>query len=136
MFQKLWKSCHQGDESSSGHVYANCHSSSRLQNKRQVAQKFTRFLESRYFYYLINRFEKIKKSCSFNHLEFSVTRPLPTYETATTRHFYHGRTETVRSCTEEATNFAKALDEKEKYETMVSIKKWLTITYECNKRIN
>ena len=48
-----------------------------------------------------------------------ITRALPTYETATTRHFYHGRTETVRSCTEEAINFAKALDEKEKYEKTV-----------------
>ena len=49
----------------------------------------------------------------------SMIRALPTYETATTRHFYHGRTETVRSCTEEAINFAKALDEKEKYEKTV-----------------
>ncbi|XP_069696475.1 peroxisomal carnitine O-octanoyltransferase [Periplaneta americana] len=29
-------------------------------------------------------------------------RPAPTYETGTTRSFYHGRTETVRSCTPEA----------------------------------
>ena len=49
----------------------------------------------------------------------SMNRALPTYETATTRHFYHGRTETVRSCTEEAINFAKALDEKESYEKTV-----------------
>ena len=49
----------------------------------------------------------------------SMIRALPTYETATTRHFYHGRTETVRSCTEEAINFTKALDEREKYEKTV-----------------
>ena len=49
-----------------------------------------------------------------------MTRALPTYETATTRHFYHGRTETVRSCTEEAMDFAKALDEKEKHSHMVN----------------
>lgn len=36
-------------------------------------------------------------------------RGLATYETATTRQFYHGRTETVRSCTNEALAFAKAL---------------------------
>ena len=38
-------------------------------------------------------------------------RGLATYETATTRQFYHGRTETVRSCTPEAMEFAKALSE-------------------------
>ena len=37
-------------------------------------------------------------------------RGLPTYETATTRQFYHGRTETVRSCTKEAMEFAKAFN--------------------------
>ena len=42
---------------------------------------------------------------------FQIYRGLPTYETATTRHFYHGRTETVRSCTDEAISFAKALSE-------------------------
>ena len=38
-------------------------------------------------------------------------RPFPTYETATTRYFYHGRTETVRSCTREALELAKAAEE-------------------------
>jgi carnitine O-octanoyltransferase len=38
-------------------------------------------------------------------------RPFPTYETATTRYFYHGRTETVRSCTQEALNLAKIVVE-------------------------
>ncbi|ESP00180.1 hypothetical protein LOTGIDRAFT_226052 [Lottia gigantea] len=36
-------------------------------------------------------------------------RPAPTYETATTRRFYHGRTETMRSCTTEAINWCKAM---------------------------
>ena len=36
-------------------------------------------------------------------------RALPTYETATTRQFYHGRTETVRSCTMETLELAKTL---------------------------
>ena len=44
---------------------------------------------------------------------------MPTYETATTRHFYHGRTETVRSCTDEAIALAKALVEKEKHDNKV-----------------
>ena len=39
----------------------------------------------------------------------TIYRGLATYETATTRQFYHGRTETVRSCTEEAMRFAEAL---------------------------
>ncbi|XP_063598842.1 peroxisomal carnitine O-octanoyltransferase-like [Penaeus indicus] len=36
-------------------------------------------------------------------------KPAPTYETATTRQFYNGRTETMRSCTEEAVEFAHAM---------------------------
>ncbi|CAD5112243.1 DgyrCDS1474 [Dimorphilus gyrociliatus] len=35
-------------------------------------------------------------------------KPAPTYETATTRKFYHGRTETIRSCTAEALEFSKS----------------------------
>ena len=36
-------------------------------------------------------------------------RPAPTYETATTRKYYHGRTETVRSCTSESLAWSKAI---------------------------
>ncbi|GAB6033304.1 hypothetical protein CHUAL_013075 [Chamberlinius hualienensis] len=36
-------------------------------------------------------------------------KPAPTYETATTRPFYNGRTETLRSCTTEAINWAKSM---------------------------
>ncbi|XP_070566797.1 peroxisomal carnitine O-octanoyltransferase-like isoform X2 [Ptychodera flava] len=36
-------------------------------------------------------------------------KPAPTYETATTRQFYRGRTETVRSCTVEAIDWSKAM---------------------------
>ncbi|XP_046397600.1 peroxisomal carnitine O-octanoyltransferase [Ischnura elegans] len=36
-------------------------------------------------------------------------RPAPTYETATTRSFYNGRTETVRSCSFEAITWVKAM---------------------------
>lgn len=38
-------------------------------------------------------------------------KPAPTYETATTRSYYHGRTETIRSCTVEALEFSKAVVE-------------------------
>ncbi|XP_062516650.1 peroxisomal carnitine O-octanoyltransferase-like isoform X2 [Corticium candelabrum] len=34
---------------------------------------------------------------------------VPTYETAMTRQFYHGRTETVRSCTPESVEWAKSM---------------------------
>ncbi|KAJ8313607.1 hypothetical protein KUTeg_008168 [Tegillarca granosa] len=45
-------------------------------------------------------------------------RPGPCYETATTRKFYHGRTETMRPCTEEAIEWSKAmLDPKTSMET-------------------
>lgn len=36
-------------------------------------------------------------------------RPGSCYETAMTRKFYHGRTETMRSCTQEAVNWCKAM---------------------------
>ncbi|KAJ9588507.1 hypothetical protein L9F63_018119, partial [Diploptera punctata] len=36
-------------------------------------------------------------------------KPAPTYETATTREFYHGRTETLRTCTPEAIEFVKSM---------------------------
>lgn len=40
---------------------------------------------------------------------FRFFRPAPTYETASTRKYFHGRTETVRSCTQEAVDFAKTI---------------------------
>ncbi|XP_077979259.1 peroxisomal carnitine O-octanoyltransferase-like [Glandiceps talaboti] len=36
-------------------------------------------------------------------------RPVPTYESASTRQFYHGRTDTVRSCTMESLEWCKAM---------------------------
>lgn len=39
-------------------------------------------------------------------------KPAPTYETATTRRFYHARTETMRSCTNEALEWSKAMCDK------------------------
>lgn len=36
-------------------------------------------------------------------------RPGSCYETAMTRKFYHGRTETMRPCTQEAVNWCKAM---------------------------
>lgn len=36
-------------------------------------------------------------------------RPGSCYETAMTRMFYHGRTETMRPCTQEAVNWCKAM---------------------------
>ena len=35
----------------------------------------------------------------------------PTYETAPIRQFYHGRTETMRTCTNEAFAWCKAMDD-------------------------
>jgi carnitine O-octanoyltransferase len=40
-------------------------------------------------------------------------KPAPTYETATTRAYYHGRTETVRSCSNEALEWCKAMCNKD-----------------------
>lgn len=38
-----------------------------------------------------------------------VCRGVPTYETAVTRQFYHGRTETLRSCTTETIDMCRAM---------------------------
>jgi len=46
---------------------------------------------------------------SMSHPVVLFYRPAPTYETATTRKFYHGRTETVKACTNEALLFAKVM---------------------------
>ena len=40
-------------------------------------------------------------------------RPAPTYETATTRSYYNGRTETVRSCSMEAVEWCRAMCNKD-----------------------
>lgn len=40
---------------------------------------------------------------------FFFLRPAPTYETGTTRVYWHGRTETIRSCTMEALQWIKAM---------------------------
>lgn len=50
--------------------------------------------------------------------------PCPTYESASTRKFLTGRTETVRSCSEESVAFTKAWDDKN-----VSV----SYSYICNK---
>ena len=39
----------------------------------------------------------------------NLCRFAPCYETATTRAYYNGRTETLRACTMEVTNWAKAM---------------------------
>ncbi|CAG0917259.1 unnamed protein product [Notodromas monacha] len=44
-------------------------------------------------------------------------KPGSAYETATTRQFYHGRTETCRTCTLETVDFAKAMDDVDTEET-------------------
>ncbi|KAJ2572701.1 hypothetical protein GGH19_004662 [Coemansia sp. RSA 1807] len=47
-------------------------------------------------------------------------KPAPTYETSSLRRFLHGRTETIRSCSEESLAFSKVFDDKD-----VSLKKKL-----------
>lgn len=37
-------------------------------------------------------------------------KPCPTYESASTRQFLHGRTETIRSCSQTSVAFTKAFD--------------------------
>ena len=75
---------------------------------------------------------KLSKTTIIISLSFTyvIHRGLATYETATTRQFYHGRTETVRSCTKEAMAFAEALvagdngDEELRHLFMAAIEKF------------
>ena len=68
---------------------------------------------------------------------YVIHRGLATYETATTRQFYHGRTETVRSCTKEAMVFAEALvagdkgDEDLRHLFKTAIDKHLHLMEQC-----
>ncbi|XP_035688500.1 peroxisomal carnitine O-octanoyltransferase-like isoform X1 [Branchiostoma floridae] len=68
-------------------------------------------------------------------------KPAPTYESATLRQYYHGRTETVRSCTMEVVNWCKAmLDntvpvEEKKELMMVALKKHLQIMDEAKSML-
>jgi carnitine O-acetyltransferase len=39
--------------------------------------------------------------------------PCATYESASTRQFLHGRTETIRSCSNESVAFTKSFDQKD-----------------------
>ena len=51
-------------------------------------------------------------------------RPAPTYETASLRLYYKGRTETVRSCTSEAVDFSRVfLDPKAMFADKVELLK-------------
>ncbi|PSN42557.1 Peroxisomal carnitine O-octanoyltransferase [Blattella germanica] len=53
--------------------------------------------------------ELILKADAYIDQQLEKAIPAPVYETATTREFYHGRTETVRSCTPEVVEFVKAM---------------------------
>ena len=47
--------------------------------------------------------------CDIEYLYRLYGRPTATYESASTREFYHGRTDTIRSCTNEALAFVKTM---------------------------
>ena len=82
---------------------------------------------------------KLSKTTIIISLSFTyvIHRGLATYETATTRQFYHGRTETVRSCTKEAMAFAEALvagdkgDEELRHLFKAAIEKHLYLMEQC-----
>lgn len=66
-------------------------------------------------------------------------RPAPTYVTAATRQFYHGRTETMRSCFPEVLQWVRAMVEdqkpaKEKFNLMLTAaEKFKTLMKDCSK---
>ena len=58
-------------------------------------------------------------------MQFDFNLAAPTYETATTRKYRQGRTETLRSCSNEAVAFIRHMD---KNETDISTKRQLLKT--------
>ncbi|XP_035688776.1 uncharacterized protein LOC118424334 [Branchiostoma floridae] len=68
-------------------------------------------------------------------------KPAPTYETATLRQYYHGRTETVRTCSMEVVNWCKAMVDNtvpvvEKKELMLSaLKKHVQLMEEAKNML-
>lgn len=60
-------------------------------------------------------------------------KPAPTYESATTRGYYHGRTETVRSCTSQALDWCKQMCNHDK-STRLSDKQLLELFKKACKK--
>lgn len=60
-------------------------------------------------------------------------RPAATYETATTRAYYHGRTETVRSCSVEAIEWCKQMCNKDKSTRLANIELLKLFKKACGK---
>ncbi|CAL4082988.1 unnamed protein product, partial [Meganyctiphanes norvegica] len=66
-------------------------------------------------------------------------KPAPTYETATTRQFYNGRTETMRSCTVEAVEWAHAMlsrnnsQSEKKLKLVRAVERHKELMAECQK---
>jgi len=58
---------------------------------------------------VLNRAMLMVEVCEVKLSLLALHRPGSCYETATTRTFYHGRTETMRPCTQESVNWCKAM---------------------------
>lgn len=60
-------------------------------------------------------------------------KPAPTYETATTRGYYHGRTETVRSCSKEALRWCQEMTNSEKSTKLNNFELLKLFRHACEK---
>ena len=61
-------------------------------------------------------------------------QPCPTYESASTRQFLHGRTETIRTCSEDSVAFTKAFDNDSMTVFLTSLM-FTVINYMSSRRI-
>lgn len=98
-FYSIWKRSHQTDKAAPRHLHSTSNAAGLLQNKQKVC---TCLLDQVNFMFAVQEVNDLRFS-------FLLLRPGSCYETAMTRKFYHGRTETMRPCTKEAVTWCTAM---------------------------
>lgn len=93
------KSRHQTDKAAPGHLHSTSNAAGLLQNEQKVCTCLLDQVNSMFWVQEVNDLR----------FSFLPLRPGSCYETAMTRKFYHGRTETMRPCTNEALNWCTAM---------------------------
>lgn len=96
----VWKSGHQREEAASRHLCTTSHAAGLLQTAQEVW--------THQYHHASVMFENHKKWITLMS-PLTALRPGSCYETAMTRKFYHGRTETMRPCTKEAADWCAVM---------------------------
>lgn len=96
----IWKNNHQTEETASWYICSTGNAVGLLQNTQKV------------WYWLkkcLSNIWNLPGECEMWISLLSSLRPGSCYETAMTRKFYHGRTETMRPCTQESVKWCEAM---------------------------